>query len=78
MGRGFFNMVTDPECNICGDAENHLGYLDSEPLCHKCWNEKTREQGMRSHEVQEWHDKLDRVIAGTESYNTHGTEEEQE
>ena len=70
-------MATDPQCDRCGDTENHLGYLTNRPLCHKCWNIETRDKGYRKHEDQEWHDKLDRVIAGRESYNTHGTREQE-
>ena len=62
----------DPRCDSCGKDE-YLGDLDGRPLCHKCWNKITRDMGRRNHETQEWHDKLDRVLAGTETYNTHGT-----
>ena len=70
--------MSDPICDVCGSDSNYLGSYKGQPLCHKCWNIVTRDKGLRKHETQEWHDKLDRVIAGTESYNTHGTEEEQE
>ena len=66
----------DPLCSGCGE-DDYLLHLDGYPFCQKCFNKWERDKGLRRHETQEWHDKLDRVIAGTESYNTHGTREQE-
>ena len=62
--------IDDPICDECGD-DSYLCGLDGQNLCHKCHNKIVREKGYRNHESQEWHDRLDRIIAGT------ATEEEQ-